>query len=128
MQLGVLSALAAVALLLTGIGIHGLLGFMVDQRSREIGVRLALGAKPNRVARMIVGEAARLAVIGGIPGVIVAYAVARATSSLFFGIPPGDPATLAGCVALVMLVTFAGSLMPAFRAVRVSQLDALRSE
>ena len=127
-QLRVLSALAAVALLLTGIGIHGLLAFMVAQRSREIGVRLALGAKPNRVARMIVGEAARLAVIGGIPGVIVAYAAARATSSLFFGIPPGDPVTLAGCVVLVMLVTFAGSLVPAFRAVRVSPLEAIRSE
>jgi ABC-type antimicrobial peptide transport system permease subunit len=67
-QLHVLSALAIVALLLTGVGIHGLLAFMVAQRSREIGVRLALGAEPARVARMIVGEAARLALLGGIQG------------------------------------------------------------
>src|SRR4029079_1353793 len=72
-QLRILSALAIVALLLTGIGIHGLLAFMVAQRAREIGVRLALGAEPGRVARMIIGEAARLALLGGIPGILVAY-------------------------------------------------------
>jgi putative ABC transport system permease protein len=127
-QLRVLVALAVVALLLTGIGIHGLLAFMVAQRSREIGVRLALGAEPARVARMIVGEAARLAVLGGLPGVLVAYAAARAMSALLFGIPPGDPLTLTGGGLLVMLTTLAGSLIPAFAAVRVSPLVAMRSD
>jgi predicted permease len=127
-QLRVLVALAVVALLLTGIGIHGLLAFMVAQRSREIGVRLALGAEPARVARMIVGEAARLAVLGGIPGVLVAYAAARAMSALLFGIPPGDPVTLAGGGLVVMVTTLAGSLIPAFAAVRVSPLVAMRSD
>jgi predicted permease len=127
-QLRVLSALAAVALLLTGIGIHGLLAFMVAQRSREIGVRLALGAEPGRVARMIVGEAARLALLGGIPGVIAAYAAARAMSALLFGIPPSDPVTLASGAVVVILATLAGSLAPAFSAVRVSPLVAMRAE
>jgi putative ABC transport system permease protein len=127
-QLRVLSALAIVALLLTGIGIHGLLAFMVAQRSREIGVRLALGAEPARVARMIVGEAARLALLGGIPGLLVAYAAARAMSALLFGIPPGDLLTLAGGTLIVVLVTLAGSLAPAFNAVRVSPLLAMRAE
>ena len=127
-QLRVLVALAVVALLLTGIGIHGLLAFMVAQRSREIGVRLALGAEPARVARMIIGEAARLAVFGAIPGVLVAYAAARAMSALLFGIPPGDPLTLTGGGLLVMLTTLAGSLVPAFAAVRVSPLVAMRSD
>lgn len=127
-QLHVLSALALVALLLTGVGIHGLLAFMVTQRSHEIGVRLALGAGSGRVARAIVGEAARLAVLGGIPGVLVAYAAARAMGALLFGITPGDPLTLGSGVLVVLLATLAGSLAPALRAVRVSPLVAMRAE
>jgi putative ABC transport system permease protein len=127
-QLHILTALAAVALLLTGVGIHGLLAFMVAQRSREIGVRLALGAEPGRVARMIVGEAARLALFGGIPGVLVAYAAGRAMSALLFGIPPGDPLTLTSGTLLVVLVTLVGALAPAFAAVRVSPLVAMRAD
>jgi len=127
-QLGVLSALAGVALLLTAIGIHGLLAFMVAQRSREIGVRLALGAEPGRVARMIVGEAARMALFGIVPGVLVAYGAARAMSALLFGIPPGDPLTLAGGAVVVILATLAGSLAPALSAVRVSPLVAMRAD
>jgi predicted permease len=127
-QLHILSALAAVALLLTGIGIHGLLAFMVAQRAREIGVRLALGAEPARVARMIVGEAARLAVLGGIPGLLVAYAAARAMSALLFGIPPGDPLTLTSGTLAVVVVTLVGALAPAVAAVRVSPLLAMRAD
>jgi ABC-type antimicrobial peptide transport system permease subunit len=127
-QLGVLSALAVLALLLTGTGIYGLLAFMVAQRSREIGVRLALGAEPGRVARMIVGEAGRMALLGGIPGVLVAYAAARAMSALLFGIAPGDPLTLTAGALVVILVTLVGSLVPASRAVRVSPLVAMRAE
>ncbi len=127
-QLRVLVALAAVALLLTGIGIHGLLAFMVAQRSQEIGVRLALGADQGRVARMIVGEAARLGVLGGAPGLLAAYAAARAMSALLFGVEPGDPPTLAAGVLLVMLVTFAGAFLPALHAVRTSPLLAMRAE
>ena len=127
-QLRVLTALAAVALLLTGIGIHGLLAFMVAQRSREIGVRLALGAEPRRVAGMIISEAGRLALLGGIPGLIAAYAAARGMRALLFGIPPGDPITLIAGAIVVMVVTFAGSLAPAVRAVRVSPLEAIRAD
>jgi predicted permease len=127
-QLRVLTALAVVALLLTGIGIHGLLAFMVTQREREIGVRLAMGAEPQRVGRMIIGEAARLAVFGGLPGLVAAYAAAKGMSALLFGIEPSDPATLGAGVLVVMLVTVAGSLVPAFRAVRVNPLLAMRAE
>jgi len=127
-QLRVLAALAAVALLLTGIGIHGLLAFMVAQRSREIGVRLALGARPDQVGRMIVGEAARLAVFGGVPGLLAAYAAGRGMNALLFGIPPGDPGTLGAGVLVVMLVTVAGSVVPALRALRTSPLQAMRAE
>ena len=101
---------------------------MVAQRSREIGVRLALGAEPARVARMIVGEAARLALLGAIPGVFVAYAAARAMSALLFGIPPGDPLTLTSGTLLVIVVTLVGALAPALAAVRVSPLLAMRAD
>ena len=127
-QLRVLSALAAVALLLTAIGIYGLLAFMVAQRSREIGVRLALGAEPGRVARMIVGEAARLALLGGVPGVLLAYGAARAMRAILFGIPPSDPVTLAGGALVVIAATLVGALAPARSAVRVSPLVAMRAE
>jgi ABC-type antimicrobial peptide transport system permease subunit len=127
-QLRILVALAGLALLLTAIGIYGLLAFMVTQRSREIGVRLALGAEPGRVARMIVGDATRLALIGGVPGVVAAYAVARAMNTLLFGIAPTDPATLASGFVIVLLATIAGSLGPALSAVRVSPLVAMRAD
>jgi ABC-type antimicrobial peptide transport system permease subunit len=127
-QLGVLSALAALALLLTGTGIYGLLAFMVAQRSREIGVRLALGAAPGRVARMIVGEAGRLALLGGVPGVLLAYAAARGMRALLFGIAPSDPVTLTSGAVVVILVTLVGSVAPALRAVRVSPMVAMRAD
>jgi predicted permease len=125
-QLNVIGALALVALLLTGVGIHGLLAFTVAERSHEIGVRMALGAEPQQVARMIIGEAARLALWGGIPGLVLAYGAARAMNALLFGVGPGDPTTIAAGVVIVMAVTIAGAFVPAFRAVRVSPLRAMR--
>ena len=94
-QLQVLGVLAAVAVLLSGVGIYGLLAYTVSQRSQEIGVRLALGADPSRVGRMIFADGMRLALFGIVPGVLGAYAAARGMSALLFGVAPGDPATFA---------------------------------
>jgi putative ABC transport system permease protein len=127
-QLQVLGVLAAVAVLLSAVGIYGLLAYTVAQRSQEIGVRLALGADPARVGRMILADGMRMAVIGIVPGVLGAYAAARAMSALLFGVAPGDPATFATAVGLALLMTFAGSLVPALRAVRVSPMSVLRAE
>ena len=127
-QLRVLGALAAIALLLAAVGIHGLLAFTVAQRSQEIGVRLALGAEPARVARMILSQGARLAVLGLVPGIAGAYAAARGMSALLFGVEPGDPATIGTTVGLVLLMTLAGSVVPTLRAVRVSPVVAMRAE
>jgi len=127
-QVNVLGALAVLALILTGVGIHGLLSFTVAQRDREIGVRLALGAGRAVVARMIVSEAVRMAVIGVIPGMLIAYLAARAMSALLFGVPAGDPLTI-GTAALVCVATAAlGCVRPAFRAARIDPISALRSE
>lgn len=127
-QLRILGVLGAVALLLSGVGIHGLLAFTVSQRSREIGVRLALGAEPSTVARMILSDGMRLASVGILLGVPAAYAAARGMRALLFGVDPGDPATFTGAVGLALLMTLAGSLMPAIRAVRVTPMSAMRAE
>jgi len=127
-QLQVLGVLAAVAVVLSGVGIYGLLAYTVSQRSQEIGVRLALGADPARVGRMILADGMRMAVIGIVPGVLGAYAAARGMSALLFGVAPGDPVTFAAAVGLALVMAFAGSLIPALRAVRVSPMSVLRAE
>jgi predicted permease len=127
-QLQVPGVLGAVALVLSGVGIYGLLAYMVSQRSREIGVRLALGADPARVGRMVVASGLRLAAIGIVPGAAGAYAAGRGMSALLFGITPGDPATFAAAVGVVLVMAFAGALVPAVRAVRVSPMSVLRAE
>ena len=127
-QLHVLAALAAIALVLTGVGVYGLLAYSVSQRSREIGIRLALGGEPAGVARMIVSHGMKLALVGMVPGVLGAYIAARAMRTLLFGVPPADPVTVLVAVGLVLGMTLAGSLLPALRAVRTSPMLALKAE
>jgi predicted permease len=127
-QLQVLGVLAVVAILLAGVGIYGLLAYTVSQRSQEIAVRLALGADPLRVGRMIFADGMRLALFGILPGVLGAYAAARGMSTLLFGVAPNDPATFAAGVGVAVLMTFAGSVVPALRAVRVTPMSVLRAE
>lgn len=127
-QLNILGALAAIALLLTVVGIYGLLAYTVSQRSREIGVRLALGAEPSSVARMIVSQGMKLALVGIAPGLALAYAAARGMRALLFGIDPADPATILGVVVLVVGMTLVGSLVPSLRAVRLNPMRVLRAE
>jgi putative ABC transport system permease protein len=127
-QLRVLGALAAIALLLSGIGIYGLLAYAVAQRSREIGVRLALGAEAGSVARMIVWQGMKLTLLAVIPGVAIAYLAARGMRALLFGVAPADPGTIAVAVGLVVVMTFVGSLVPLRRAARVDPILMLRTE
>ena len=127
-QVRVLGALAAIALVLSGVGVYGLLAYTVSQRSREIGVRLALGAEPRGVARMIVSQGMKLALLGIVPGVLAAYSAARGMRALLFGVEPADPATILVAVALVLFMTLAGSLVPVLRAVRVNPMLVLRAE
>ncbi|HWP70275.1 MAG TPA: FtsX-like permease family protein, partial [Gemmatimonadaceae bacterium] len=127
-QLRVLGALALLALLLAGVGIHGLLAFTVAQRGREIGVRLALGAQPSLVARMVVSEAARLTILGIVPGLIGAWVAARAMRALLFGVPPEDPLTIAAAAALCLTTAVLGALRPALRAARVNPISALKAD
>ena len=127
-QVQVLGVLAVVAILLAGVGIYGLLAYMVAQRAQEIGVRLALGAEPAQLGRMILADGMRLAAIGIVPGVLGAYAAGRAMSALLFGIAPGDPAAFATGVGLAVAMTLAGSIVPSGRAVRVTPMSVLKME
>ena len=127
-QLRVLGILAAIALLLSAVGIHGLLSFTVSRRVREIGVRVALGAQSAQVARMVLLEGVMLAIAGIIPGIAIAYAAGRAMQALLAGVTPGDPATFTIAVVLCAGTTILGCLRPARRAARVDPMTALRAD
>ena len=127
-QLRVLGVLAAVALLLAGVGIHGLLSFTVSSRSQEIGVRLALGARSSMILRMVLREGLALALLGIVPGVLIGYAGGRAMEALLVGVKPGDAPTVSIAVLLCAVTTVVGCLRPALRASRVDPLIALRHE
>jgi predicted permease len=127
-QVRVLAAFAAIALVLAAVGVHGLLAFVVSQRRHEIGVRMALGADPGRIVRGIVRQSAVLAALGLIPGLALAYAGGRVMESLLAGVTPGDGATLAVAALLSGLMTLAGSLSPALRAVRVPPASVFRGD
>lgn len=127
-QVRVLGAFAAVAFILAAVGIHGLLSFAVSQRTQEIGVRIALGAQRGDILAMIVGNAARLGALGLAAGLVLAYAAARSMQALLAGVKPGDAETFAAAVALVAVMLFVGTLVPALRAVRIDPIGAIRAE
>jgi predicted permease len=127
-QVRVLGAFAAIAAVLAGIGIHGLLAFAVSNRAQEIGVRVALGARPADVLRLVLDEGVRLAAAGTVAGVALAYAAGRALEALLAGVSPRDAVTFASAVALALVMTVAGGLLPALRAVRADPLAAIRAE
>jgi predicted permease len=126
-QLRVLTALAVLALLITVAGIHGLLGFTVAQRDHEIGVRLALGADRWRVARMIMSEGVRIAVVGVCCGTVLAYLAARGMRTLLFGVPPNDSVTISVVALICFVTTIAASAGPALRAAGIQPNSALRA-
>jgi predicted permease len=127
-QLRLLATFAAVALLIAGLGIHGLLTFMVSRRSQELGVRMALGAQMSGIVALVLREGFVLALIGIALGGLAGFAAARAMGALLFGVPPADPMTLCVAAVLCLLTVLAGSLRPALRASRVDPLTALRAE
>jgi putative ABC transport system permease protein len=127
-QVRVLAGFAAIAFLLAGIGIHGLLAFAVSSRTREIGLRMALGARSGELVAMVLRRGLLLAALGVSLGVALAVAAGRALQAVLAGVSPSDPETFAGAVALVLLMTLLGCLLPAIRAVRVDPLTAIRTE
>ncbi len=123
-----LSCFATVALVLACIGIYGVMAYSVAQRTREIGIRLALGAQRADVLRMVLRQGFRLAGIGVAIGAAAAVALARLMTTLLYGVGAGDPLTFIGVAALLACVALLASYIPARRAMRVDPLIALRCE
>jgi putative ABC transport system permease protein len=123
-----LTAFGVIAVALAAIGLYGVLAFIVAQRRREIGVRMALGATPRAVVADVLGQGLRLAGIGVVVGIGLAIAATRLLNALLFGTSRTDVATLSGVAVLLVVIAAGASLVPALRASRVDPLIALRDE
>jgi predicted permease len=128
MLMQLFATFAGFALLLAAIGTYGVLSYVVTQRRREIGIRMALGADRARVLRSVIGQGLQLTCIGLVAGLTVALVLTRLMETLFFGVRPSDPATLVSVAAVITAVATVASLVPAVRATRVDPMVALREE
>lgn len=127
-QVRVLGAFAAVSCVLAAVGLHGLLAFVVSARTREFGVRLALGAKPRQILALVAGRGLLLGSLGAATGLVLAWNASQWLESLLAGVSRTDALTLAVAAGLSLAVTVAGSLPPAARAARTNPRDAISSE
>jgi predicted permease len=122
------AAFGGLAALLAALGIYGVLAFAVAKRRREIGVRMALGATPAAVRRLVLSEVAFFLAAGGAIGLPAAYALSRAVESILYGVRAADLPIFGAGIALLSAVSFAAAYPPARRAARTDAIDALRSE
>jgi predicted permease len=118
----------AVALLLATVGLYGTLSYSVARRRNEIGIRIALGAARGRVVQLVLGEVARMVIVGVMLGAVAALASTRLVRSLLYGLSASDPATVIVSVAVLTVVAVAAGALPAWRAARVDPIAALREE
>jgi len=123
-----LTVFATLAVVLAVVGIYGIIAYTVQQRTREIGIRMALGASAERVVAMVVRHGLVLAAAGVLLGSVGAYAVSRVLRSLLFGVSVRDPFTFIGVAALLGVVALLASWIPARRAARVDPLSAMRAD
>jgi len=119
---------AVIAALLAGVGLYGVLSNAVRQRTAEIGVRMALGATPGSVFKLVVGHGLRLSAIGLAAGMVAAFGLTRAMTSMLVGVNATDPATIMAMAGLFLIIAAVASGLPARRAARVDPLVALRYE
>jgi len=122
------AAFAALATLLAAVGLYGVLAYTVAQRTREIGVRMALGADRGAVRRMVLGQVARMTLVGGLVGIAAALALGRLAGSLLFGLQGHDPMVIGISTVILASVAFGAGYIPAYRASRVHPMQALRYE
>ena len=124
----ILSAFAAIAMALATIGVYGLVRYTVTRRSREVGIRMALGADATGVARLLATHGLRLVLLGGAIGVAVSLVAARFLATLLFGVRTFDPVVLIGAPLVLGIAAWLAAYLPARRASRVDPLTALRTE
>lgn len=127
-QTVLLGGLAVLALTLACVGIYGVMAYMVTQENHEIGVRVALGAEPSNILRLILGRASKLAGAGASIGIVAALLITRFMNTLLFGVSPIDPLTFAAVAVVLTSVALVASYVPAHRATRVDPMTALRCE
>jgi ABC-type antimicrobial peptide transport system permease subunit len=127
-QTSTLALFSLTALGLAGLGILGLMHYSVSQRTKEIGIRAALGARPTDVMRLVLSEATQLAFWGAVIGVGAALILTRFMASLLFGVRPIDPLAFIGAPLVLFIIALAASLIPAYRATKVDPMVALRYE
>ena len=121
-----LALLAGLALVLGAVGVYGVISHYVTRRTKDYGIRIALGQSPGEVVRQVVGRGAGLVAIGGLMGVAAAVAATRVLSSLLYGVEATDPLALAGAVATLLFVGMLAALVPARRASRTDPAVVLR--
>jgi predicted permease len=119
---------AGLAIVLAAIGIYGVISYSVSQRIPEFGLRLALGAPPDGLLRLVLGQAARLAVTGTVLGLVVALTLARVMRGLMYNVSPADPLTFAAVGAMVIVIALLAGYLPARRATKANPMVALRAE
>ena len=124
----VLGAFGALALLLAAVGLYGVIAHTVSRRTREVGIRIALGAERGQVLRMILAEGGRLALVGIGLGTLAAAGLGRILESLLYGVSGFDPIAYSAAAGLLLLVALAANLMPALTAARIDPVRALRAE
>jgi putative ABC transport system permease protein len=117
----------AIALVLAAVGLYGVMAFLVEQRTREIGIRLALGGQPSQVLRRVLSEGLTMTAIGVAVGLAIALPLARLLEESLFGIGSTDPVTYIAIAALLFAVSIVATYVPARRAMRVDPVEALRS-
>ena len=125
---GLLGAFGALALLLAAVGLYGVIAYSVSLRTREVGIRMAVGADRRRIVRMVLGQGVRLAAAGIVVGTLAALATSRVLASLLYGISPFDPAAYAMACGLLLAVACLANLLPALSAARIDPLRALKTE
>jgi ABC-type antimicrobial peptide transport system permease subunit len=123
-----LGVFAALALMLSSVGIYGVISYLVGQRTHEIGLRMALGAQRRDVLKLVLGHGVKTALLGVAIGLVAALGLTRLMADMLFGVSPTDPVTFAGVAALLVIVAMAACYMPARRAMRVDPMTALRYE
>jgi putative ABC transport system permease protein len=123
-----LGVFGALALALAAVGLYGVLAYSVTQRSREVGIRMALGAARRDVLRLVLMQGLRLAAIGLAIGLAAAIAVTRLMSAMLFGVSPRDPLTIVSVSLLMIAVALGASLLPAYRATKIDPILAIRHE
>jgi ABC-type antimicrobial peptide transport system permease subunit len=123
-----LAIFGALGLLLAIIGVYGVMSYVVTQQTREIGIRIALGAEPQKILRMVITRGVKLAAIGVVIGLVASFALTRFLSSLLYNTSPTDPLTFTAVAVALIAVAIAASATPARRAMQIDPIRALRHD